>query len=289
MPLSDDTEESGIAIDAHVHVWTRSTDPQPWIDSKMMEPIDRDFTMDDLAAELDAVGVRTAVVVQSSNSINETRRLIAGASDRVAGVVGWLDVTADVDLQLGSFPDRHRAKLVGARHLAHVDADQDWLRRTDVRRGLAALGRAGLCFDLVLRWHQLPLAESIACDLPDVRFVLDHLGNPPLGTPQQALWERSFRSLATHTNTSVKLSGIARAHGRQDGDTDMCKGAIEIALDAFGPERLMYGSDWPVVELVGGSARWQRTLAAIVDDLSPGERAAIYGATAASVYGVKIQ
>ena len=290
MSLSDDTEQAGIAIDAHVHVWTRSTDPQPWIDSKTMEPIDRDFTMDDLAAELDAVGVRTAVVVQSSNSINETRRLLAGASDRVAGVVGWLDLTADVDVQLGSFPDRQRAKLVGARHLAHIDPDPDWLRRTDVRRGLAALGRAGLCFDLVLRWHQLPLAESIACDLPDVRFVLDHLGNPPLGAPEQVLWERSFRSLATHANTSVKLSGIAGAHGRSGRGHSTCAEVRSRSRWMRSvPERLMYGSDWPVVELVGGSARWQRTLAAIVDDLSPGERAAIYGATAASVYGVKIQ
>ena len=275
-----------IAIDAHVHVWTRSTDPQPWIDPETMAPIDRDFTMDDLAAELDALGVRTAVVVQSSNSINETRRLLAAAGDRVAGVVGWLDLTADVEDQLASLPDRHRAKLVGVRHLAHLDPDPEWLRRADVRSGLAALGRAGLCFDLVLRWHQLPLAETIAGELPEVRFVLDHLGNPPLGAPELVLWERSFRSLATHPNTSAKLSGIAAAFGRPDWTVDMCRGAIEIALDAFGPERLMYGSDWPVVELVGGSARWQQAVAAVAAELSPDEQRAIYGATAASVYGV---
>ena len=146
--------------------------------------------------------------------------------------------------------------------------------------------RAGLCFDLILRWHQLPLAEAIAGDLPDVRFVLDHLGNPPLGAPELLLWERSIRSLATHPNTSAKLSGIAGALGRSDWTGDMCRGAIDVALDAFGPERLMYGSDWPVVELVGGSARWQQAVAAIVAELSPDERGAIYGATAASVYGV---
>ena len=254
-----------------------------------MAPIDRDFTMEDLVAELDAVGVRAAVVVQSSNSINETRRLLAAAGDRVAGVVGWLDLTTDVEDQLASFPDRHRAKLVGVRHLAHLDPDPEWLRRTDVRSGLAALGRAGLCFDLVLRWHQLPLAEAIAGELQDVRFVLDHLGNPPLGAPELVLWERSFRALAAHPNTSAKLSGIAGALGRPDWTGDMCRGAIEIALDAFGPERLMYGSDWPVVELVGGSARWQQAVAAIVADLSPDEQGAIYGATAASVYGVTIR
>jgi L-fuconolactonase len=278
-----------IAIDAHVHVWTRSTDPQPWIDPATMATIDRDFTMDDLVAELDAVGVSAAVVVQSSNSISETRRLLAAAGDRVVGVVGWLDLAADVGNQLACIPDRHRTKLVGVRHLAHTDRDPEWLRRTDVRSGLAALGRAGLCFDLVLRWHQLPLAEAIAGDLPDVRFVLDHLGNPPLGEPDLLLWERSLRALATLPNTSAKLSGIAAVFGRPDWTNDMCRGAIEIALDAFGPERLMYGSDWPVVELVGGSARWQQAVAAVVADLSPDEQRAIYGATAANVYGVTIR
>jgi L-fuconolactonase len=278
-----------VAIDAHVHVWTRSTDPQPWIDPETMAPIDRDFTMDDLIAELDAHGVGTAVVVQSSNSINETRRLLAAAGDRVTGVVGWLDLTADVQDQLGSLPDRYRAKLVGVRHLAHLDPDPHWLRRADVGSGMAALGRAGLSFDLVLRWRQLPLAEALAAELPGVRFVLDHLGNPPLGAPELVLWERSFRSLAMHPNTSAKLSGIAAVFGGPDWTVDMCRGAIETALDAFGPERLMYGSDWPVVRLVGGSARWQQAVAAVAAELSPDEQRAIYGATAANVYGVGIR
>ena len=112
----------------------------------------------------------------------------------------------------------------------------------------------------------------MAGELQDVRFVLDHLGNPPLGAPELVLWERSFRALAAHPNTSAKLSGVAAAFGRPDWTLDMCRGAIEIALDAFGPERLMYGSDWPVVELVGGSARWQQAVAAVADDLSPDEQ-----------------
>ena len=105
----------------------------------------------------------------------------------------------------------------------------------------------------MLRWHQIPLAETVVADLPEVRFVLDHLGNPPLGAPELSLWERSLRSLAAHPNTSAKVSGIAGALGRFDWTADMCRAAIEVALEAFGPERLMYGSDWPLVELVGGA------------------------------------
>src|SRR4051794_6915675 len=216
MTALDDAVDSSIRIDAHVHVWTRSTDPQPWIDPETMALIDRDFTLDDLAGQLDALGVRTAVVVQSSNSIDETRRLLAGAGDRVAGVVGWLDLTTDVGDQLASFPDHHRAKLVGVRHLVHLDPDPEWLRRADVGSGLAALGRAGLCFDLVMRWHQLPLADVIAGELPGVRFVLDHLGNPPFDATEFVLWERSFRALAARPNTSAKLSGVAGALARAD-------------------------------------------------------------------------
>jgi L-fuconolactonase len=275
-----------IDIDTHVHVWTRSTDPQPWIDPDTMAPINRDFTVHDLGAMLDAVGVLAAVVVQSSNSIAETRRLLAMRNERIAGVVGWLDVTADVPAQLSELPDDQRSQLIGVRHLAHIDPDPDWLRRTDVTRGLAALGRAGLCFDLVVRWYQLPIAETVVRDLPDVRFVIDHLGSPPIGTPELSQWEHSIRALASHPNVSAKLSGVAGATGRLDWTVDMCRGAIDVALEEFGPHRLMYGSDWPLVELVGGAARWQQGVAAILADRPPIELQSIYGATAARTYCV---
>jgi len=277
-----------IEIDAHVHVWTRSIDPQPWIDPDTMAPIDRDFTMGDLAATLDADDVRAAIVVQSSNSIAETSRLLAGATDRVAGVVGWLDLGADVADQLSRLPEPHRSKLVGIRHLAHIDPDPEWLTRARVVTGLAELGRAGMCFDLVVRWHQLAVAESVVRRLPHVRFVLDHLGDPPVGTDEFSLWERSLRALASHSNVSAKISGVAGALGRSDWTDDMCRRPIDVAVETFGPDRLMYGSDWPVVELVGGSARWQRSVARILADTSPSERRSIYGATAARVYGLAV-
>jgi L-fuconolactonase len=273
-----------VDIDAHVHVWTRSTDPQPWINPDTMSLVDRDFTMDDLATTLDAHSVRAALVVQSSNSIAETRRLLAGASDRVAGVVGWLDVSASVSEQLAVLHEQPGSKLVGIRHLAHIDPDSGWLGRTDVTRGLGELGHVGLCFDLVLRWHQLCLAETVVTGLPHVQFVLDHLGGPPTGEAELDVWERSLRALAAHSNVSAKLSGIAGTLGRLDWTVDMCRRAIEVGLEAFRPDRLMYGSDWPLVELAGGSARWQRAVAAILADISPSERGSIFGATAARVY-----
>jgi L-fuconolactonase len=267
-------------IDAHVHVWTRSTDPQPWIDARTMAPIDRDFTMNDLSVSLDASRTRAAVVVQSSNSLAETGRLL------VAGVVGWLDITGDIAEQLARLPDHGRSRLVGVRHLVHIDPDPEWLRRANVVRGLAELGRAGLNFDLVVRWHQLPLAEAVVRDLEDVSFVLDHLGDPPVGTADLSLWKRALRPLASYPNVSAKLSGIAGAVDGRDRTVDSCRSVIEFGLETFGSNRLMYGSDWPLVELVGGSARWQRTVATILASVSPSERDAIFGATAARVYGL---
>ena len=130
------------------------------------------------------------------------------------------------------------------------------------------------------------MAVDIAGALPDVHFVLDHLGNPPLATPEMTLWERSLRSLAALPNTSAKVSGIAGALGRIDWTGDMCRAAIEVALDAFGPERLMYGSDWPVVELVGGATRWHEAITEVVADLHGAERDALFGGTASQIYGL---
>jgi L-fuconolactonase len=275
-----------VTVDAHVHVWTRATDPQPWIDPVTMAAIDRDFTVADLVDELDAVGAATAVVVQSINSAAETGRLVASATGRVAGVVGWLDMAGDVPRQLAGFTELLRRRLVGVRHLVHLDPDPAWLERSDVRRGLGALGRAGLPFDLVVRPRQLPLAAATAAALPEVRFVLDHLGNPPFDRDDRAQWEHALYACAALPNTVAKLSGVPTALGRPDWTVATCRDAVAVAIDAFGADRLMYGSDWPVVELVGGMARWHAAVSELLAGASVAEQAAIAGLTASRVYGL---
>ena len=144
-------------IDAHVHLWNRRTDPQEWIDPVAMAVIDRDFGDDDLRAVLASTGTDRAVLVQASNSLEESERLSQADPAVVAGLVAWVDLTGDVPAQL----DRVRAgrvPVVGVRHLAHIDPDPEWLLRPDVARGLSALGREGLAFDLVVRDWQLPQA-----------------------------------------------------------------------------------------------------------------------------------
>jgi L-fuconolactonase len=249
-----------------------------------MAAIDRDVTTADLATMLDRTGADAAILVKSTNSAAETRRLLAGATTRIAGVVGWLDLTGDVAAQLDSMPPEHRSLLVGARHLVHIDPDPDWLGRADVGRGLTATGQAGLCVDLVVRWWQLALVETVVARHPEVRFVLDHLGGPPLAaTSDLGAWERSMRHLGRRPNVSAKLSGIAVPPDWTGTLTTLCRPVFAVALEAFGPDRLLYGSDWPLVELSGGASRWRETVGELATGLSAAEREALFGSTAANV------
>lgn len=273
-------------LDAHVHVWDRTTDPQPWIDPASMASIDRDFSMADAGRMLDDVGVARAIVVQSSNSAGETLRLLRGATDRVAGVVGWIDLTDDVALQLDALASDERRRLVGVRHLVHIDPDRLWLARPDVLDGLAALGEARLSFDVVARWWQLPLVETVVKATPETTFVVDHLGGPPIGTDDVVTWAGHLEALALHHNVVAKLSGVAGEIGRPDWDARDCSLVFDVAFESFGPTRLMYGSDWPLVELVGGAAKWHDVALAWTSALSHSERAAVFGSTGTAAYRI---
>lgn len=265
----------GGAIDSHVHLWDRARNPQPWIEPQTMAAIDRDFSAADLRTMLTATGVERAVLVQSTNALTETRDLLALAAEApVAAVVGWVDLTGDVTAQLAGLDDR---LLAGIRHLAHLEADPRWLLRPDVARGLDALAGAGLTFDLVVRSHQLAVAAEVAARHPSLRLALDHLGNPEPGALDR--WRRDLGQLAAHGNVVAKLSGVS-AH-------PLLEAVIDSALEALGPSRLMYGSDWPLVELAdGGATAWATTIRETIGELGAAEVDAILYATAAATYRI---
>jgi L-fuconolactonase len=271
------------SVDAHVHLWNRATDPQPWIDPATMAAIDRDFAPADLERMLDATGVDAAVVVQSSNSAAETRRLLAHPSSRIAGVVGWAELTADVAEQLDELDPSARGRLVGIRHLVHVDPDPAWLERPDVGTALKQLGARDLGFDLVVRWWQLPQAATVVAAHPGVRFVVDHLGGIA-ESDDDAGWEAGLRELAARPNAFAKISGLAGLVS--GGDGARLRRVVGVALDAFGSERLMYGSDWPLAELGAGPVAWRRAVDELIAELSPAERHAITSGTASAFYGL---
>lgn len=272
-------------VDAHHHLWDRSRHPQPWIDPQVMSAIDADFGPADLAAATRATGVTQTVVVQAIHSVAETADLLATAavSDLIVGVVGWLDVTAHGALQAIQKMTAG-GNLVGVRHLVQGETDPAFLDRPAVRRAIAATADAGIAFDLVIRHHQLPAATRLAADLPQVSFVLDHLGKPPLADRDLHEWARHLRAIARLPNVTAKLSGLVteadwRAWTRRDVEP-----AVAHALEVFGPERLMFGSDWPVCLLATTYQRWIDLVAELLTGCSENERRAIWHETARRTY-----
>ncbi len=276
-------------IDAHHHVWDLKVRGQDWITGPEMAAIRRSFRIDDLRPSAQAAGVAGTVVVQTVTAAAETPEMLAlaAADPLVAGVVGWADLTepavADELASLAAGPGG--SYLVSIRHQVQSEPDPDWLRRADVSRGLRAVAIAGLCYDLVVLPHQLAAATYAAAAVPELTLVLDHAGKPPIASGALEPWAAAIRAFAAQPNTVCKLSGLV---------TEAAPGAkpaafapfADVILSAFGPGRIMFGSDWPVCLLASDYAGVVDLAQALVAGLSGAERAAVFASTAARVYGI---
>ena len=282
---------AGRLVDAHHHVWDLSTREQAWLCGDAMAPIRRSFSAEDLRTAIaDAnADVEATVVVQTVPLPDETSELLdlAAEDDLVAGVVGWADLTsAGVADDLAALRESPGGQwLVGIRHLVQ-DEPADWLRRPDVRRGLRAVGSAGLRYDLLTRPRQLAAAIETLAALEDVEFVLDHCSKPPIADGEIDSWASDVRALARRPNVTCKLSGLVTEAAPGNVGAPALAAYVDVVLDAFGPERLMFGSDWPVCLLATSYSGWLTTVHQLIGSLSEAERAAILGGTAARVYGL---
>jgi len=282
-----------MTIDAHHHVWDLARRDQPWIDPATMSAIHRDFDIDELGAAAMPVGVRATVVVQTIADPEETPELLALAKQAslVAGVVGWADLTdpglTEVLRALRERPGGDR--LVGIRHPVQGEADPRWLCRPDVRRGLAAVGEAGLCYDLLTTVDQLDAAVETVRALPQVRFVLDHLSKPLIRRGQLLPWRDQIKELAGAPNVAAKLSGLVTEADWSQWTVDDLRPYVDIAVEAFGPGRVMFGSDWPVCLLAARSyGTVLDTAERLTAALSDGERALVFAGTAERWYGLRL-
>jgi L-fuconolactonase len=274
-------------IDAHHHLWDLSSRPQEWLDGPELAVIRRDFGLSDLRAVTGPAGVDATVLVQVLNDIDETAEFlaVAGKSELIAGVVGWVDLTApDVAEQL----DRLRSgpggdRLVGVRHLVQSEPDPDWLMRPAVIAGLRAVRDAGLAYDVLTRPHQLPSAVEVARMVPDLTFVLDHLSKPDIEGRSLEPWASHLAALAAEPNVSAKLSGLVTEAGPQ-WTADQLRPYAEVALETFGPDRLMAGSDWPVCLLAATYDEVFSAAEQLCSGLSAAERDQVFGGTAERVY-----
>ncbi|MFF9128263.1 amidohydrolase family protein [Streptomyces sp. NPDC014889] len=275
-------------IDAHHHVWDLTARPQPWITGEALAPLARSFSAADLATEARTVGVVGTIVVQTVCVPEETPELLAlaASSDLVAGVVGWTDLTApDVADAIAALRERPGGnRLVGIRHQVQEEPDPNWLLRPDVRRGLTAVAQAGLVYDLVVKPHQLAAAIDAAARLTGLTFVLDHLGKPPIATGALDPWAAGLHRLAALPNTVCKLSGLVTEAAPGGWRTEDFKPYADTVLDAFGPQRLLFGSDWPVCTLEADYAGVVGIAESLTEALGPREKEAVFRGNAIRVY-----
>jgi len=278
-----------IVVDAHHHLWDPRAREYPWMAGPELAPIRHPYTLEDLRRETAAAGIAHTVLVQTVSHEAETEEFLVTASASqglIAGVVGWVDLTAP---DVAGALDRLRAGrggdlLVGVRHQVEDESDLSWLARPAVRRGLRAVAAAGLAYDLLVRVPQLPLARSVAGELPDARLVLDHAAKPGVAGGSLDPWAGELAAIARLPNVVCKLSGLVTEARWDDWDADLMRPYADHLLAAFGPDRLMFGSDWPVCELAASYGQVRGLAEALLEGLSPAERDAVFRGTAARTY-----
>lgn len=281
-------------IDAHHHFWTPGRYDHYWMAPPELDPIRRPFSPADLELLLKKSGVDFTVLVQTVPSAEETREFMAIAAETpfVAGVVGWVDLSDPsvaetlADLQGQGQPDA--ALLVGIRHMVHDEDDPTWLLRADVQRGLAAVRDAGLAYDLLVRPRELPAALQTARALPDMRLVIDHIAKPPIASGKIDEWAALMEPFRNLPHVSCKVSGMVTEADWTTWTPDDLRPYIAKAIDIFGLDRLMYGSDWPVSLLAAEYGDVKRALEEALPPLSSDERAKVFGGNAIDFYGLNV-
>lgn len=274
-------------VDAHHHIWDLTVREQTWMVGPALDPIRRNYSIDDLALQAAAAGITATVLVQTVGLVEETVEFleVAASNDLVAGVVGWVDLTADdvaTALEgLRSRPDG--AYLKAIRHQVHDEPDVDWLLRPDVQRGLSAVADAGLAYDLLTKTPHLPAAIQTARNLPQLNFVVDHISKPVIGEPLEP-WATQLRELAALSNVTCKLSGMVTEASWTDWKPADLQPYADVVLDAFTPARVMFGSDWPVCLLAASYAEVVETAETLTASLTPTEREAVFATTATNTY-----
>jgi len=274
-------------IDSHQHFWRYDSRRDAWI-TEEMSVLKRDFLPEDLIPQLRANRVEGSIAVQASQSESETTFLLdlAEQFDAIKGVVGWVDL-CDPDLPKRLEHFSHFEKLRGFRHIVQSEPDDRFMLREDVLTGIRHLGEFEFTYDILIYPHQLPAAIELAERLPHQPFVLDHLAKPLIRSGVISPWADQIRLLAANPNVYCKVSGlITEADWRQWRETDF-KPYLDVVFDAFGPERLMFGSDWPVCLLAADYGEVRQLLAKYLDDFPVEQRDKIFGGNAERFYRLK--
>ena len=274
-------------IDSHQHFWNYDPARDTWI-TEEMSILKRDFLPEDLDHEYQANGIDASIAVQADQSENETLFLLdlANRNSKIAGVVGWVDLCSSKAAERLAFFSQFE-KLRGFRHIAQAEPDERFLVRDDFVRGIAGLREFGFTYDILIYPKQLPAALELVAKLPEQRFIIDHLAKPEIKTRGAASWATHMRNIAQNPNVYCKLSGLVTEADWHHWKSEDFKPYLDVVFDAFGPQRLMFGSDWPVCLLAGSYQRVKQVIEDYLNGHSEDEKEKIFGDNAVGFYGLK--
>ena len=274
-------------IDAHHHFWRYTPAEYGWIDARMSQ-LRRDFLPADLEKEIKAAGIDGVVTVQARTTVQETDWLLGMAEQHafMRGVVGWVPLT---EPGAAGILDKYagRKKLKGIRHVLQGEKDPNYMLRKDFQAGIEAVHKAGLVYDILIFERQLPQTLQFVDRNPKQVFVLDHIAKPRIKEHLMSPWTENIRKLAQRPNVYCKISGmVTEADYHKWAENDL-RPYFDVVISAFGPKRLMFGSDWPVCLLAGSYQRVKQVIEDYLNGHSEDEKEKIFGDNAIGFYGLK--
>lgn len=275
-----------LIIDSHQHIWDPAKAEYTWLEGAP-ESINRAFTSEEILPRIKSLGMTGTVMVQAADNQEDTDLMVQAAADNpeVLGIVGYLPLAEPdvVRARVGEYVED--PLMVGVRNLIHTYANPDWVVSDAVGESLAVLARNGLTFDVVavLPAH-LAHVPTLASRYPTLRLVVDHLAKPPIGHDDWALWKSQMSDAAAHPNVYAKVSGLYPGDDMMGWDAPAIRPFVHDALELFGPDRLMFGGDWPISVMAGDYERVWEGLSNVFDELTDAERVAILGETCRDFY-----
>lgn len=277
-----------MTIDAHQHFWKYDPEKYAWIDDSLAV-LKKDFLPADLGDVLREADVDAAVSVQAQQSVEETEWLLtlADSTDFVVGVVGWVPLTSPAVSEVIAEISEHPL-LKGVRHVLQDEPDPDYFLREDFNRGVAALDEQGLVYDILIYEDQLPRTIEFVDRHPHQMFVVDHVAKPRIAAGEMSPWRERLQRLAERDNCVCKISGMVTEADWDAWTPGDLRRYFDVALSAFGAERLMFGSDWPVCLAATTYAEWRQVVDAWLSSLSGHEKGCILGGTAVEIYELDV-
>jgi L-fuconolactonase len=278
-------------VDAHQHFWSLQEVDYPWLTPARYGPIHRDFGPEDLEPLLRAAGITHTITVQAANSFADTDAMLSRADDHawIAAVTGWVPLLEPREAERALERYCRRPAFRGVRHLVHDEPDPDWLLRAPVRESLGLLAEREVVFEIPAVFpRHLVHVPRLAAELPELTIVIDHLAKPPIANGELEPWATQLTAAAAHPNVFAKVSGLNTVADPEHWSAEDLRPFVEAAIREFGPDRLMFGSDWPVCLMAGDYVRvWEETVRAL-EWVSEPAVDAVLGGTAAAVYRLAV-